>query len=49
MSFMVKNDDVEVYLEECKYKIKKTKMKKLLNTQLESDLHSESELESDAI
>ena len=48
MSFMVKNDDVEVYLEECKYKIKKTKMTKLLNTQLESDLHSESELESDA-
>ena len=45
---MVKNDDVEVYLEECKYKIKKTKMTKLLNTQLESDLHSESELESDA-
>ena len=49
MSFMVKNDDVEVYLEECKYKIKKTKVTKLLNTQLESDLHSESELESDAI
>ena len=32
-----------VYLEECKYKIKKIKMSKFINT----DLESESELESD--
>ena len=36
-----------VYLEECKYKIKKTKMTKFMNTQSVSDLDSESELESD--
>ena len=35
----------QVYLEECKYKIKKTKMSKFINTELESG--SESELESD--
>ena len=33
----------QVYLEECKYKIKKIKMSKFINTELES----ESELESD--
>ena len=37
----------QVYLEECKYKIKKTKMTKSINTELKSDLDSESELESD--
>ena len=35
----------QVYLEECKYKIKKTKMSKFINTELKSE--SESELESD--
>ena len=35
----------QVYLEECKYKIKKIKMTKFINTEFESD--SESELESD--
>ena len=34
----------QIYLEECKYKIKKTKMSKFINTELESD--SGSELES---
>ena len=34
----------QVYLGECKYKIKKTKMTKFINTELESE--SESELES---
>ena len=33
------------FLEECKYKIKKIKMSRLINTELESE--SESELESD--
>ena len=37
----------QVYLEECKYKIKKTKMIKFMNTQSVSDQDSESELESD--
>ena len=36
---------LQVYLEECKYKIKKTKMTKFINTELGSE--SESELECD--
>ena len=42
---MEKKNYPQVYLEECKYKIKKIKMTKFINTELESD--SESELESD--
>ena len=42
---MEKKNYPQVYLEECKYKIKKTKMTKFINTELE--LESESELESD--
>ena len=38
-----KKNHPQVYLEECKYKIKKIKMFKFINTELES----ESELESD--
>ena len=36
---------VQTYLEECKYKIKKIKMPKFINTELESELelHSDSE------
>ena len=41
---MKKKNYRQVYLEECKYKIKKIKMTKFINTELESD--SESELES---
>ena len=33
----------QVYLEECKYKIKKIMMTKLINTELDSDSESESE------
>ena len=40
---MKKMNHPQVYLEECKYKIKKIKMFKFINTELES----ESELESD--
>ena len=40
---MEKKNYPQVYLEECKYKIKKIKMSKFINTELES----ESELESD--
>ena len=42
---MKKKNYLEVYLEECKYKIKKIKITKFINTELESD--SKSELESD--
>ena len=35
----------QFYLEECKYKIRKTKMTQFINTELESE--SESDLESD--
>ena len=37
----------QVYLEECKYKIKKIKISKFVNTELESESDLESELESD--
>ena len=42
---MEKKGYPQVYLEECKYKSKKIKMTKFINTELESD--SEAELESD--
>ena len=42
---MKKMNYLQVYLEECKYKIKKIKITKFINTELELD--SESELESD--
>ena len=42
---MKKINHPKVYLEECKYKSKKIKMTKLINTELKSE--SKSELESD--
>ena len=55
---MVKKIYPQVYLEECKYKIKRTKKTKFINTKLESEsepglesdteLESKSELESDS-
>ena len=42
---MEKKNYSQVYLEECKYKIKKIKMSKFINTELESE--PDSELESD--
>ena len=42
---MKKKKYLQVYLEECKYRMKKTKMTKFINTALKSE--SESELESD--
>ena len=44
---MEKKNHPQVYLEECKYKIKKTKMSKFINTELEPESESEPELESD--
>ena len=35
----------QVYLEECKYKVKKIHMSKFINAELESDSDSESEYE----
>ena len=43
---MKKMNYLQVYLEECKYKIKKIKISKFINTEIKSE--SESELESDA-
>ena len=40
-----KKNYLQVYLEECKYKIKKIKMTNFINTELESE--PKSELESD--
>ena len=37
----------QVYLEECKYKTKKTKLTKFINTELKSESESESKIESD--
>ena len=42
---MEKKNYLQVYLEECKYRIKKTKMTKFIEAELKSE--SESELESD--
>ena len=36
----------QVYLEECKYKVKKIQMSRFINAELESDSESESEAES---
>ena len=37
----------QVYLEECKYKIKKIQMSRFINAELESDSESDSEAESE--
>ena len=42
---MEKNKCPQVYLEECKYKIRKTKMSKFINIESVSDSESESEPE----
>ena len=45
---MEKNNYPQVYLEECKCKIKKIKTSKFITTELESESESDSELESDS-
>ena len=42
---MEKKNYPQVYLEECKYKMKKTKMTKFINAGLESESESESDME----
>ena len=44
---MKKMNYPQVYLEECKYKIKKIKMTKFINTELESKLESDSDSDSE--
>ena len=43
---MNKKNYPQVYLEECKYKIKKTHTSRFINTELETDSESDSETES---
>ena len=45
---MDKKNYPQVYLEECKYKIKKIQMSRFINTELDSDSESDSESKSDA-
>ena len=45
---MEKKNYPQVYLEECKYKIKKIQMSRFINTELDSDSESDSESKSDA-
>ena len=44
-----KKNHPQVYLEECKYRIKKTQMPKFINTKLKSDSDSDSDLDSEKI
>ena len=42
-----KKNHPQVYLEQCKYRIKKIQMSRFINTELKSESESESESESD--
>ena len=42
-----KKNHPQVYLEECKYRIKKIQMSRFINTELKSDSDSYSELDSE--
>ena len=44
-----KKNHPQVYLEECKYRIKKTQMPKFINTELKSDSESDSDLHLEKI
>ena len=45
---MNKKNYPQVYLEECKYKIKKIHRSRFKNTELETDSESDSEIDSDS-
>ena len=45
---MVKKNYPQVYLEECKYKIKKTQMSTFINTELESNSESDTDDDNDS-
>ena len=42
-----KKNHPQIYLEECKYRIQKTKMSRFIKTELKSDSNSNSELDSE--
>ena len=42
---MIKKNHLQVYLEECKYRIKKTQMLKFIKTELKSDSDSDLDLD----
>ena len=44
---MEKKNYPQVYLEECKYRIKKIQMSRFINTELKSDSESESESDTE--
>ena len=43
-----KKNYLQVYLEECKYKVKKIQMSRFINAELESDSDSESDSEAES-
>ena len=45
---MVKKNYPQVYLKECKYKIKKIQMSAFINTELESDSESDTDDDNDS-
>ena len=45
---MDKKNHPQVYLEECKYRVKKIQMSRFINTELKSDSESDSEAESES-
>ena len=45
---IVEKTHTQVYVEECKYKIKKIQMSRFINAELKSDSESHSELEPDS-
>ena len=47
LSILIKKNHLEVYLEECKYRIKKTQIPKFIKNELKSDSDSESDSDSD--
>ena len=44
-----KKNHPQVYLEECKYRVKKIQMSRFINTELKSDSDSDSELDSEKV
>ena len=45
LSILIKKNHPQVYLEECKYRIKKTQMPKFIKNELKSDSESDSDLD----
>ena len=45
---MDKKNHLQVYLEECKYRIKKIQMSRFINTELKPDSELESDLEAES-